>query len=240
MEIESTAQLDWALQPMLDRLEKFLRARQSGIQALQITLKHRELPSTKIRLRFLSPAGSYKDLALLLNERLARTELVAPALGAQIRSSSLWVMQEENAGLFRQKQLRSADLSRLLERLRVRLGDEAVYGVEIVADHRPEAAWKKNVDLLDRKSHTHAESAVLPRPAWLLNLPLLLEVENARPIYQGKLQIEQGPERIETGWWDGQGIARDYYIALTEQFRRVWIFRERHPPGRWFLHGFFG
>ena len=27
------------------------------------------------------------------------------------------------------------------------------------------------------------------------------------------LILEQGPERIESGWWDGKGVARDYYIA---------------------------
>jgi protein ImuB len=48
------------------------------------------------------------------------------------------------------------------------------------------------------------------------------------------------PERIETGWWDGGEIARDYYIALDPQGVRLWVFRERTEPHRWFLHGVFG
>ena len=47
-----------------------------------------------------------------------------------------------------------------------------------------------------------------------------------------------GPERIETGWWRGQDIHRDYYIVETDRGSRLWIFR-RHEDGRWFLHGSF-
>ncbi len=43
----------------------------------------------------------------------------------------------------------------------------------------------------------------MPRPVWLLDEPLPLP----------KPEILQGPERIESGWWDGKGVARDYYVA---------------------------
>ena len=49
-----------------------------------------------------------------------------------------------------------------------------------------------------------------------------------------------GPERIETGWWDGHDVRRDYYVALSRAGVRLWIFRERPPGQRWFLHGVFG
>jgi protein ImuB len=48
------------------------------------------------------------------------------------------------------------------------------------------------------------------------------------------------PERIETGWWDGGEVARDYYVALDRYEVRLWIFREREQPHRWFLQGVFG
>ncbi|MFZ1869739.1 MAG: hypothetical protein WAU49_14755 [Steroidobacteraceae bacterium] len=47
-------------------------------------------------------------------------------------------------------------------------------------------------------------------------------------------------ERIETGWWDGGEIARDYYTAVDIGGARLWVFRERESPHRWFLHGVFG
>jgi protein ImuB len=47
-----------------------------------------------------------------------------------------------------------------------------------------------------------------------------------------------GPERIETGWWRGQDVHRDYYLVATREGNRFWIFRRR-DDGRWFLQGCF-
>jgi len=47
-----------------------------------------------------------------------------------------------------------------------------------------------------------------------------------------------GPERIETGWWRGPHVQRDYYRVLTDTGRRAWIFRRR-DTNAWFLHGWF-
>ncbi|MGB7329338.1 MAG: DNA polymerase Y family protein [Rubripirellula sp.] len=62
-----------------------------------------------------------------------------------------------------------------------------------------------------------------------------------------------GPERIETGWWKGPSINRDYYRVETDRNQWWWIFRQTVPgePGkanpkqchqptyRWMLHGYF-
>lgn len=49
-----------------------------------------------------------------------------------------------------------------------------------------------------------------------------------------------GPERIETGWWGGRTIRRDYFRLLTDRGQVWWVFRERStPPGRWMVHGLF-
>ena len=47
-----------------------------------------------------------------------------------------------------------------------------------------------------------------------------------------------GPERIETLWWRGPTVRRDYYRMVTESGSQLWIFR-RLADGRWFLHGIF-
>jgi protein ImuB len=69
---------------------------------------------------------------------------------------------------------------------------------------------------------------------WLLDAPL--------PLTNG-LVLEQGPERIESGWWDGRGVARDYYVARRISDARqhgatLWVFQERQSK-RWYLHGMF-
>ena len=68
----------------------------------------------------------------------------------------------------------------------------------------------------------------------------------ARDLLQAQgqpLQLLSGPERIEAGWWDGQGVARDYFIALASDGSLVWVWRARlaAPPGEvnWYLQGRF-
>jgi len=48
-----------------------------------------------------------------------------------------------------------------------------------------------------------------------------------------------GPERIESGWWDGNDVGRDYFVAAGPGGERLWVFRDR-ADHRWYLHGRFG
>ena len=58
----------------------------------------------------------------------------------------------------------------------------------------------------------------------------------------------QGPERVETAWWRGPCVRRDYFVVECvaesgagsgeEGVERWWIFRSLRDGG-WFLHGFF-
>jgi protein ImuB len=80
-----------------------------------------------------------------------------------------------------------------------------------------------------------------------------------RPWLDGRpLRLLSGPERIESGWWDGEAVARDYFIAGDEEGALLWVYRQRlqataaaegisqgspgtaQPPAHWFLHGWFG
>ena len=65
-----------------------------------------------------------------------------------------------------------------------------------------------------------------------------LTVRDARPWHGGPLQLLSGPERIESGWWGGGSVARDYYVARAGNGARLWIYRARDVSG-WFLHGVF-
>ena len=80
----------------------------------------------------------------------------------------------------------------------------------------------------------------LRRPAWLLDPAQPLECREGRPWREGPLRLEAGPERLETGWWDGRDIQRDYWVASGPAGERLWIFLERGALPRWFLHGIFG
>jgi protein ImuB len=54
--------------------------------------------------------------------------------------------------------------------------------------------------------------------------------------------LREGPERIESGWWDGADTRRDYYVAESPAGELAWIFRDHRrgtDDGEWFLHGLF-
>jgi protein ImuB len=88
----------------------------------------------------------------------------------------------------------------------------------------------------------------LERPLRLESPPCLLEVISVvpeGPPAQFELHGESqkiarawGPERIQTGWWRGRTIGRDYYRVETTAGDRFWLFR-RLNDGAWFLHGVF-
>ncbi|HUD95913.1 MAG TPA: DNA polymerase Y family protein [Woeseiaceae bacterium] len=81
---------------------------------------------------------------------------------------------------------------------------------------------------------------LLRRPLWMLAEPLALASEGDIPHYQGPLRLAEGPERLETGWWDGKGIARDYFVAVNAHGVHLWVYRSRHGEADWYLHGIFG
>jgi protein ImuB len=231
-EIEHVAYLEKALEPLIERCARFLRQRQAGIQALQLKLQHREGPATRVQLGLASITSERRRLSDVLCQKLARLDLRAPVRGMELISGSLRGLSASSLDVFAGfTGAGSRDSApQLVERLRARLGEEAVYGVCSIAEHRPEAAWRRVHEL-----HLTATAGVaeqisdqkLPRPVWLLNEPL--------PLPQP--EILQGPERIESGWWDGKGVARDYYIACPHG-ARLWVFQERRSK-RWYVHGVF-
>ena len=52
-------------------------------------------------------------------------------------------------------------------------------------------------------------------------------------------RADLGPgARVETGWWRGADVRRDYYVAETTDGERFWLFRDL-AAGGWFVHGVF-
>jgi protein ImuB len=139
-------------------------------------------------------------------------------------------------------QQRRFSISQLAERLIARIGDQSVQATSMVAEHRPHYAWCSHSLLSDWSSNTLDEPAqYLQRPLWMLPEPALLPADSGCPIHQGcRLRFIDGPERLETGWWDEDGISRDYYTAAGHDGRRLWVFRNRNRTSSWYLHGYFG
>lgn len=230
-EVQNTEPLLFALRRLLLELVGFLRGRDGVVQRLQITLMHRRRPASELTLALATPSRDLQRLQLLLRERLERLELQEPVVDIGLQADEILEHTAASDELFAPIAVHNPAWPQLVERLRARLGHEPVRHLSPVAEHRPERAWHH---------HAHSLSATpadpRPRPLWLLAQPRALGDTRTPPPW---LRLHAGPERIESGWWDGVDVARDYFIAEDQYGARLWIFRELREPQRWFLHGLF-
>ena len=103
--------------------------------------------------------------------------------------------------------------------------------------HLPEQAWKAVKHATATLNTALPDSDLLPRPLWLLQQPEAIQQQGQYVYWRGKLQLLQGPERIDNQWWQLQQ-SRDYYIAQHQNGGIYWVFKDRIQQ-RWFVHGVF-
>jgi protein ImuB len=240
-ELEQQETVLAALGPLLEDLGRFLQLRQCGITELRCRLRHRHAPATLCVLRLAAPEADPQRLRELLGERLALINLPEPVRACEVRSGALMPRAFTAAGLWQPGEHGggvSVESPAFIERLRARLGVEAVHGLALKPGHRPEAVSCSAA--LEVASAQHAPWSAFRRPVWLLKQPEPLAQKQGLPLWHGALKLRGEPERLETAWWEGAEVARDYYCAVDTRGTRLWIFRERTAPHRWFLHGVFG
>jgi len=236
-EVHETAVLLPVLECMLKELQGVLLARQAGIQRLTFCFCHLDNPATCLKLDLVSLSRSAKHFMALLELKLETVRLPSPVTALRMQSEPLRPLQASTAGLFSKVDPgdNGSEMPFLVERLRVRLGTDAVHGIGMIPEHRPEAAWRFVEPGTETKTWYFR-----PRPLWMLLEPQRLPEREGLPCFDGQLILESGPERIESGWWDGKDVTRDYFVARHPGGRRFWLFRERRGGGEWFLHGAFG
>ncbi len=237
-ESRQTQALLFAAKRLLAELGGFLQARELGAQTLHWRLGQGAAGATELRLGLLRPERRPEHFMALLRERLEGLTLEAPVRDLALRAEGLGPLPGASLDLFEGPDAQPGD--RLLERLRMRLGERAVSGLQWAADHRPERASRRAPPQDPQQTPAAAPLAGPPRPLWLLPRPQRLETLRGRPCLHGPLTLGLERERIETGWWDGQEIRRDYFEARTRDGERLWIYRQVAPPRQWFLHGYFG
>ena len=242
-EIETTTLAETVLNTRLARLQQFLTHRTLAISELAITLMHRDHPHTPVRIGLAAATANMAHVAKLLHETLASVQLPAPIREMIITADHLATPQFRSGDLAfnplnatRDRNDLSAP-ARLLEQLRARLGREVIRGLGVAADHRPECTQLTfSAEAAgDRVDRTHPDTLPL-RPLWLLPQPRLL------PTIEDTLRshaLRRGPERIQGGWWDGNAVDRDYFVANSEIGSMWWVFQDRAHPADWYLHGLF-
>ncbi len=264
--------LGFGVQRLVQELSAWLTARGLGVVRMTLTLQHerhmrqRGVPATVVPFALGLPARMPAHLLGVLRERLGRVVLPASVETLALASDEVTPLAGRNLGLLPGDEADAVSVP-LLDRLRARLGEEAVTLLLPQAEHRPERALsamtigmsgntgksgRQGFSLAEttgptkrpstRKRGTRPAPAVplpeAPRPLWLLAEPQPL----AHLLATQPWVLCDGPERIESGWWDGADVRRDYFVARTPTDETVWIYRDHRygiEDGEWFLHGWF-
>lgn len=227
---------------LVEQLCGWLAAQQRAVARITLVLEHERgrhaVPPTLVEIALAEPAWQPEHLVRLLRERLGRLELTASVIQIGLDAPDSVPFAPPSDSLFPEPGGTPADRRRLVELLTARLGVDQVVQAAARADHRPEVAnhWAPVAE------HPPALPDAPPadRPFWLMDPPIPLVVRDNRPLYGSPLYRVRGPERIESGWWDGPA-SRDYYVYEDRDATRYWLFQDRSMGGiKWFLHGIFG
>jgi protein ImuB len=232
--VGSAEMLLFAARRLIADLCGLLAAIGKGAQHLEFLLSHEDGPETRLPLSLVAASRDPSHLTNVLRERLERTQLPSPAIAMTLESKTLLPLAPGNRAFLPDEREQSEALARLVERLRARLGENSVQGLDVVADHRPERAWHAHEPGNgDGAWITWRPSA---RPLWLLNTPRPLAQVREIPHHEGPLTLMTSAERIESGWWDDNDVGREYFVARNPAQSLLWIYRDIQG---WHLHGFF-
>ncbi len=243
-EVRSAPALLTAGERLLVELTGYLRATAAVTRRLHWRLQDNEGRQTRFELALTQAGRDLDHMRLLLRETLARLRLDAPVRAIELRVTEITrATHQGTADLFRGSQQESTEAyAEFVDRLRSRCGDGAVQGLQERADRRPEHAWSWRQPEWPRpaqKPRLTMTQAAGRRPLWLVKPPQSLQTREGHPELGGPLVLKPERERIEGGWWSGESMARDYFVATTTAGSRLWIYRELAGARRWFLHGVF-
>ena len=243
---------------LLERLQAILEKRHCGARVVECVLELDGAKAQRFECSLSRPARTASYLNGLLRARLEQIRVQAPIRAMCVSALVLERFAHEQPRLFDAAgEADEAALAQLLDNLASRLGKEAVTAARFRADPQPELACRFISALecdQDRKRlptpFPDAEDSPVfaHRPLRMFPRPIPIQVVTVVPngmvqrfhgagVDQAVVRC-QGPERIETGWWRGADIQRDYFMVETIQGTRWWIF-QRLDNGRWFLHGCF-
>jgi protein ImuB len=232
-EVKANDELLPAMQLLLQSLCRFLRNTQ--LQTAEITWQLVGIDHSlqELSVRSTSSHSHWQNWFNLTRIRLEGLELTTGVEGIGLLCRELHSGELENIDLFNPRKQREP-LASLLDRLRSRLGLQAVEKLGCRDEHLPELALHT---CSDKPASNGNMAHCRQRPFWLMPQPRPLPQRQNRLRWQGELELVYGPERIEDNWWQ-QPVSRDYYIARGSQGEHYWVFRDRLAR-QWYIQGIF-
>ncbi|MEO7433278.1 MAG: DNA polymerase Y family protein [Dokdonella sp.] len=140
--IDTHTALAFPLQRLIRELALFLVTRDGGVQKFSLLLGHERGASTRVEVGLLAPQRDAASLFDLARARLERIELAAPVHALGLIADDLPPLCPLHQDLFENRRREELDWPALAERLRARLGDDALHGLASASDHRPDQAWR--------------------------------------------------------------------------------------------------
>jgi len=244
-----------AVKQLVGELCESLARRGQGALQVECRLLCPPYPAVQVDVGLFEPSSDAAHVFGLIELRLERLRLPGPMAAVLLSAPATAALVYQQQELFSGGHQQERQLVGLVDRLSSRLGRRAVLGVRLLSDAQPELAWRGE-PLVDRplRRTNRKKRDLSPRPLVLRRRPTALAAVSIGPDGFGRegrpagfqLAGRQyrvarcwGPERIETGWWRGRAVGRDYYRVETTKGSHYWVFR-RLRDGKWFFQGVFG
>ncbi len=250
-------------------LKQDLERRGEGARALELLLFRVDGAVARIATGSSQPLREPRSISRLFHERLAALEdSLEPGYGfdlMRLSAASTAPFETGQSDLSGEAMVSDEDVSLFADRVRARLGRDAIQKAMLVESHLPERAAifvpfdeakPARVEPPRQSGRTQPpHSPPLERPLRLFSHPEPIDVpltevpEGPPPQFRWrralhKVARSEGPERIAPEWWrqEKDEATRDYFRVEDGEGRRYWLYREGlyDTPGadpRWYLQG---
>ena len=232
-------QLQPAMLLLLDKLEEYFRIRQ--LEGQRITWQLLDIYGNADEIVVQCDRPQYKkqlfyELSCIRLENYV-LNFEVDTLILQCPHTLTLQNRDQPLNLEGNKNFNPQKLNVTVEKLKAYLGEGSVYKISYCDRHVPELSQKKiSVAESAQQNISIAQKNSL-RPCWLFESPQRAAMRGSHLHWQGKLSIIEGPERIQTEWWD-KPVARDYFIAQRDDALRLWVYQDLHNQ-LWYVHGVF-
>jgi protein ImuB len=241
--------VEQATQELVVRLSRTLAERREG--AVRIVCRLDCAPSRPLLLEvgLFCPSADPEHLWDLVRMQLEQTALPGPVGRLRVEAALAAPLENRQGELFSGGEHQAKrQLAMFIDRCTSRLGSHTVLSPEPAADPLPERAVRWREQGAEYKVRSKTGNCLL-RPLLLYSPPRPLAAVSIAPegpplsfqLAERTYEIVSrwGPERIETGWWRGTSVRRDYWRVETSTGQRFWLFRQLRS-GAWYLHGEYG
>lgn len=219
------------MQHLTNELMRWLTVHQSRCSQIKWSFKSLSGTYQDAEVKFAprSNAESILNLSRLTLDKIEMPEEVISITLDATETEALNQSNSNNPNLFGTPFAEDNPPSDFVDQIIARLGKDCLQNIRYCEDHRPEYAWSPGIP----NTHSLKNHKIKPpfqpdhRPLWLLEPP--------RNINPKSLELVNGPERLDGGWWETHTV-RDYFIARKKDGSLCWVYRNTNG---WFLHGYF-